>query len=401
MNECINDSSDCDCPRILIADDDMVMHSIFKYHLKKAGFEIFAVTNGKDALEAVCEKTAVVLMDLHMPVMDGITCLRRIREHFEHVSVIMVTASDNVSDAVEAMKHGASDYLIKPVKPLELVALVEKNVKNWIRSRRFRQMESELARSREMELSISSKIQQTLLMGIPPQNISGLRIAHLSVPSRKVDGDFFDFYRISKCCIDIIVGDVMGKGVAAALLGAAVKSHFLRAINGLLLSSECRKYPEPAEIVDWANSEMIYHLKEIESFVTLCYARIDLKKSCMDFVDCGHVRTIHFHCGSKTVRMLEGINIPLGITDPDPFEQVSVPFLPGDLFFFYSDGLSEAENPQGELYGEDRLADFIRKNGQISPDQLVEAVREDISCFSGTGAFRDDFTCVAVSIDKP
>ncbi|MGE0087096.1 MAG: SpoIIE family protein phosphatase [Desulfococcaceae bacterium] len=398
MNECINNTDDS--PLILIADDDMVMHSIFKYHLKKAGFETAAVTNGKDALEAMSEKTAVVLMDLHMPVMDGITCLRGIRQRFEHVSVIMITASDNVSDAVEAMKYGASDYLIKPVKPVELVALVEKNVKNWTRSRRFRQMENELARARETELSISSKIQQTLLMGIPPRDISGLRISHLSVPSRKVDGDFFDFYKISQSCLDIMVGDVMGKGVAAALLGAAVKSHFLRAINGLLLSNECRKHPEPAEIVDWANSEMIYHLKEIESFVTLCYARLDLKKFCMDFVDCGHVRTIHFHSGTGNVRMLEGINIPLGISDPDPFEQVSVPFEPGDLFFFCSDGLTEAENPEGELYGEERLADFIRKNAQKPPDQLISAVREDIISFSGTVVFKDDFTCVAVSIDK-
>ena len=128
--ECMNESGDS--PRILLADDDMVMHSIFKYHLKKAGFETIAFINGKEALEAVSDETAVVLLDLHMPVMDGITCLRCIRERFEHVSVIMVTASDNVSDAVEAMKYGASDYLIKPVKPPELVALVEKNVKNWI-----------------------------------------------------------------------------------------------------------------------------------------------------------------------------------------------------------------------------------------------------------------------------
>ena len=93
----------------------------------------------------------------------------------------------------------------------------------------------------------------------------------------------------------MIVADVMGKGIPAALLGAATKSHFLEALCHLMASSKDGKLPEPKEIVMLAHADMVQHLIDLESFVTLCYARLDLNRRSLELVDCGHTGIIHWH----------------------------------------------------------------------------------------------------------
>ncbi len=387
--------------KILVADDDRVERTLLQYNLQKAGHDVIAVENGKEVLAHMSDEIGAVLLDLYMPEMDGITCLRHLRETWPDLTPIMITASDDISDAIESMKYGAFDYLIKPVKTQQLMPLVEKILKNSIQARRLRKMEAELIRAQEREIDVASKIQQTLLMGQAPNDIPGMEIAHLSIPSRKVDGDFFDFFRISDHCLDIITGDVMGKGIASALLGAAVKSHLQRAINELTFSALARQEyspPQPAEIVSRVHSSMIRHMEEIETFVTLCYARIDLKKRTFCFVDCGHMRTIHYRRQSGSVRLLEGANMPLGFPETEPFAQMTVSFDPGDFFFFYSDGLTEARNPDGEMYGEKRLADFVMANADNAPGKLIDLIRTELTQYSHSAAFGDDFTCVAAVI---
>ena len=92
--------------------------------------------------------------------------------------------------------------------------------------------------------------------------------------------------------------------------------------------------------------------------------------------------------------------MPLGFPEIEPFKQISVPFKPGDLFFFYSDGITEARNPQGNMYGEEHLVDFLQKNAGNNVQKLIGGLKEDVVAFSKSDTFDDDFTCVAVKIDK-
>jgi sigma-B regulation protein RsbU (phosphoserine phosphatase) len=120
-------------------------------------------------------------------------------------------------------------------------------------------------------------------------------VAALTIPSQRIDGDFYVFLRHSNESLDVIVGDVMGKGVPAALLGAATKSHFLRALSDLMVLAKDRKLPEPKEIVMLAHAELVRHLIDLDSFVTLCYARFDMGRRSLDLVDCGHTGVVHLH----------------------------------------------------------------------------------------------------------
>ncbi len=384
--------------QVLVAEDNRTTRTFLRYKLEKAGYEVVTAQNGKEALDLLTDRIGAVLLDLQMPEMDGMACLGHIHRSYSDIQPIIITANEDVSMAVEAMKFGAFDYLTKPLNPEELVTIVNKAVQSHEQSRRLRQVESELARAREHEAFIAAKIQQTLLIGRPPSDFEGLRIAELTIPSLKIDGDFYDFFRVNDRCIDLVVGDVMGKGIPAALLGAAAKNHFLRILYELV--GECGdRHPTPAAIVAAVQRKLIDRLEELQNFITLCYARFDLEERRLIYVDCGHVRTIHYHRESGDCRLVHGGNMPIGFPETEPYIQKEYPLSPGDLFFFYSDGLTEARNPDGEFYGESRVAADVRQFRDALPGAIIEGVRHNIVSFTGTEVFSDDFTCVVVRID--
>jgi sigma-B regulation protein RsbU (phosphoserine phosphatase) len=386
-----------DPARVLVADDDRVVQALLDRTLRKAGYEVIVAGNGREALERMESDVGVALLDLQMPEMDGISCLRTLREQYRDLAAIMITASEEISDAVEAMRQGAYDYVVKPVGPSTLIPLVEKARQTWLQNRRFREMEAELARAREREITIAGKIQRTLLLGHPPE-LPELRTACLTVPSQRVDGDFFDFFRLDDHSLDILIGDVMGKGIAAALLGAAIKNTCLRVIADLGRPGASGAPPEPEALVSALHRRVIGQMEEIETFVTMCYARLDFRHWEIRLVDCGHMRTLHFQADAGEVVPLEGVNVPLGLPEPEPFRQLSAPFRRGDAFLFYSDGLTEARRADDEMFGEARLAAVFGQHARRDPEELMRRISEAVARFAGPTPLEDDLTCVAAAV---
>ncbi len=257
----------------------------------------------------------------------------------------------------------------------------------------------ELEQAREREISTGFRIQQTLLLDQPPADIPGLRAAALTIPSQRIDGDFYIFVRHSDECLDAIVGDVMGKGIPAALLGAATKTQLLKALCDLTVLSKGARLPEPREIIARAHAGLARHLIELDSFVTLCYARLDLNRLRLDLVDCGHTGVVHRHSRTGRIEILHGDNLPLGVREGEVYDQISVPFDPGDLFFFFSDGITEARSAAGQFFGVERLEEFLSLNAQLDPAALVEGIRKAVMTFSGTERLADDLTSVALRVE--
>lgn len=253
-----------------------------------------------------------------------------------------------------------------------------------------------LERAREREFEIGFRIQQILLLDLPPADIPGLQIAALSLPSQRIDGDFYAFFKYQNQSLDVIVGDVMGKGIPAALLGAATKSQLLMALSQRLAVCPIGTLPEPNEIVMQAHSEIARQLMDLDSFVTLCYARLDMKSRQLRLVDCGHTGTIHWHARTGICEVLHGDNLPLGVRADEVYSEITIPFEAGDLFFFYSDGITEARNAAGELFGVERLQECVRDAGEQEPEMLIETVRRAVALFSGSSQLADDLTSVAV-----
>jgi len=371
---------------------------------------------------------AAAFIDMMMPGIDGAETAQQIWRIDPDIKIVIVTAySEQTPDEiVRKVRREDLFYLRKPFNPAEIRQFARALTKQWNLEQERQTLSAELglanqqlqryaedlkdtllelrgahkklARLRESEIDTASKIQEALLLGQPPDDLHGIQISHRTIASEKVDGDFYDFYRMDGSSLDVVVGDVMGKGIPAALVGAALKSHLLRALNKLCQAGNAREIPKPESIVSVVQAGMIQQLEDLETFATLIYARFDLKRNLIQYVDCGHTRTIHFQKETHTCQLLEGVNMPLGFPEIEAFTQMTVSFKPGDFFIFYSDGLTEAKNAQAEMYGEQRLVDFVQRPAGPDIRELIQNIWQDVVGFSQSDIFADDFTCIGVRI---
>jgi len=263
------------------------------------------------------------------------------------------------------------------------------------------QVTQELEWAYHQEINIGLEIQNRLLVGKPPKDIIGAKIAAISIPSQQIDGDFYDFVKYDSEHFDLMLGDVMGKGVSAALLGAATKTQLLRAIGNLVCSTNLATLPTPEEIMDFIHEEMCEKLMTLNSFATLCLARFALDKNRMDLVDAGHTKTIHYKTRTGTCNLLKSQNLPLGFDLNEKYEQISVHFEPGDILLFYSDGLVETANANGDRFGTDRVAQFVQTHASLEPSELIKELYGELVRFAASVTFSDDLTYVAVKIEPP
>ncbi len=247
------------------------------------------------------------------------------------------------------------------------------------------------------EVEIASSIQQTLLLANAPRDVPALEMAACSVPSQQIDGDFHDFFQHPDGTVDVLLGDVMGKGVAAALLGAATKSQVLRATANLALRFQSGP-PRPADIITRAASRLTDRLISLDRFVTLCYARFDVGNNTLSFVDCGHTSMIRENKALDTCTFLSGADLPLGVLPDYRCEEHSCKVHPGDTYLLYSDGVTESRSPEGELFGAERLAECVQNWSTLGPALLVEQIRKEAVRFTQSEKLADDFTCIAVRI---
>lgn len=260
-----------------------------------------------------------------------------------------------------------------------------------------KEAEIELAIARDQEMSIGARIQKRLLLEEPDISTPGFEIGALSLPSQRIDGDFYNFFSFEPNTVDLLIGDVMGKGIPAALVGAGAKSTFLKAKVNLLLGSRS-SIPKPVDIVREAHHHLVEELIGLENFLTLHYLRLDGRTRELQFVDCGNTPLVLYRSRTDSCWTIKGSNVPLGFLRNEQYEQFGVPLDPGDLLLCYSDGITEAENPDEGPFGEDRLLHFVRAHHGSAPVDLVQSLTEVLQTYVGGAGFRDDVTAVAVRV---
>jgi PAS domain S-box-containing protein len=256
-----------------------------------------------------------------------------------------------------------------------------------------------LRQARALETDISARVQSSLLTPTVPDDLSGVEIAVLSQPSQKVDGDFSDFIVHSDLMFDLIIGDVMGKGLSAALLGAATKAQILRCFIHLLSNASDVGLTAPGALMRRVHETLTPRLIELETFITAAYVRFDLAHQQIFLVDCGHTSTIHCQAQTGECGFIVGTSLPLGVMENATYREVRIPFGPGDLFVFYSDGITEAFDPQRKMFGGNRLLELTRSHRHLAPQQLVDTIHHAVQEHTHSSHFADDVTCIVVRID--
>jgi len=260
----------------------------------------------------------------------------------------------------------------------------------------LKEKEIALARMESQEVEISARIQKKLLLGKPRNLPEGLQLHASSIPSQQVDGDFYDFNNLSPTVLDFFVGDVMGKGLQAALLGAGAKNLFNKVLLSLLTGGQ--PLPQLEQILDLTDSYLTKDLIQLNSFITLNYSRLDCEKGILQSLDCGHNPLIHYSRKENKSWIIRGRNKPLGFQHNQKFSSLVYPLSQGDLLFFYSDGITETVNREGEAFGLERLAHLIRGYSLLPPKELIDRLIQISFNYSHEG-FKDDVTALAAQYD--
>ena len=244
----------------------------------------------------------------------------------------------------------------------------------------------------KLELDIARKAQLRML----PQQIPTfpeLDIAAYSEPAREVGGDYYDFVAYDSNRLGIVIGDVSGKGMPAALYMTLTKGFFLQAVSDLPAN--------PRDILVRINRNF-YRAAESTMFISLCYSVFDLPKKVMTYVRAGHTPMLYCQAAGLPPQLLQPSGLAIGLERGPLFEQrlelVTIPFQSGDIFIFYTDGLTEGMNHRLEEFGEARLMNLVQQASPNGAEKLLELIRKEYRKFIGRQEALDDLTCVVVKI---
>ena len=245
------------------------------------------------------------------------------------------------------------------------------------------------------ELEIAHNVQQALFPAHLPQ-ITGLEIAAICRPHRETSGDFYDLLELEQGQLGVVVGDVSGKSIPAAMVMVAAQS---------IIRAEVHDHTPPERVLTQSN-ELLHRNIPRGMFVAASYAHFDVSARSMAWANAGQVYPMLLHRapstnGNKAAQYLEttGAAFPLGVDGKVQYAGHSLKLLPGDTVLFYTDGVIEAMNPAATLYGFERLEMLV--NGlepDFSPRRLIEAILEDVTTFAGPAEQHDDITLVAIKV---
>jgi PAS domain S-box-containing protein len=251
---------------------------------------------------------------------------------------------------------------------------------------------TELRQKHEQEsrLGIAREIQQRLLK--PDISVPGFDIAGATYPAVETSGDYFDFVSLPDGCIGLVVGDVSGHGVGAALIMTQTRA-YLRAF--------ARTESDPATIMNLLNQELAADLDD-NHFVTLILARLDPRKYVLDYASAGHVPAYLLDGSGKVDRTLESTGIPLGpMRDWEFHRSEPIKLAPDQMLVFFSDGIVEAFPYGKKEFGAARALEIINRHRQASSRQILDHLYQEVRRFSRNQPQQDDMTSIICKTVSP
>lgn len=404
-------------PPILVVDDDRLTVLALQKTLEREGHHVLTALSGHEALKILENQiVSVIICDLLMPEMSGTDLFIKAQTLQPDAVRIALTGHSDFDTVIPSINLGhISHFIVKPWEDISLQQTVNASVEQFklikenqnLNNILFTQHKAlaSLHDSLRRELQLGARIHETLLAGTIPSKIISLDINVMSIPAREIDGDFFEFYQPLSDIVDIAIGDVMGKGIPAALVGTAIKSQMLRFAVPFPRTHilEKNKFWEedlltPHEVISFMQQELIDKLIQLEYFSSLFYGRFHLTRKTFTYVDCGSPKPIHYNAQDKKITLLAGGNFPIGMVKEDKFYSTKIDYRPDDIFIFYSDGIIESATPQGELFGVDRLIKIVESNVDKNSTQIMDIIKSEVLSFSHKDFRHDDLTVVVIRV---
>jgi serine phosphatase RsbU (regulator of sigma subunit) len=234
------------------------------------------------------------------------------------------------------------------------------------------------------DVELAAEVQRLFLPTGKPA-IAGLETAGMMQPARGVGGDYYDYISLDAHTMQVVIADVSGKGVPAALLMSATAA---------ALRLEANRDRNMLQQVEWLNTE-IGAISNPEQYVTLLVGKIDTNKRTIHYVNCGHNPALLLQTSTGTVTRLNSSCPPIGLSQEEICQLASAHLMPGDIVVFYTDGVTEAENELGEEFGLERLSEVVRRGSSLSAEDLMIDIYNSAAAFCSNN-FNDDATILVV-----
>ena len=381
--------------KILSVDDEidleLLLTQYFRRQIRKGEYEFKFAHNGLEALTMLLKEKDfdIILSDINMPEMDGLTLLTKINEmQNPALKCIMVSAYGDMGNIRQAMNNGAFDFATKPIDLDDLSVTIEKAIEQ-IRYIKTMQKEHTQLESIKGDLAVAREIQQAILPRIfPPfpENAHQLDIAASMNAAKDVGGDFYDFFRIDDERIGFVIADVSGKGVPAAIF-MAVSRTLIRAtgIRGVS-AAECMTYSNVLLAKESVNC----------MFVTVFYGIYNIKTGEVTYTNAGHNPPYLLKANGSLKSLGNSKNIAAGVMEDIPFTEETLQLEPGDTLLMYTDGVTEATDTEEKEYGEARLEALLKQSTQADCQQIIDKVKADVKAFVGEAEQSDDITLLAL-----
>ena len=389
--------------RILVVDDKAANVRLLEGMLRVAGYTCVAATTNP---HEVCElhgrnRYDLILLDLQMPGMDGFEVMEGLKKIEEggYLPVLVITAQPDLK--LRALEAGAKDFVGKPFDMAELRARVynilevrrlqletknyskalEETVRELEASREVIRLKNlEERRKSEQELALARETQESLLPRFLPQ-FEDFHIHAFNNPTRYVGGDFYDFLQLRSGEWVGILADVSGKGMPAALLSSMVLG---------ALSMEFRSGTQSQEVLNRVN-RLLYEKSLPFQFVTLFLFLLS-PQGTGQFISAGHNPVYLFRAATGKIEEIISDSYVLGLFDFASYQPRTLHLCEGDVLVVYSDGLTEAENQQEEMFGPGRLLRIIQEHAPAGSHALKQEILSAIEDFTQGMPQTDDIT---------
>jgi sigma-B regulation protein RsbU (phosphoserine phosphatase) len=371
-------------PRILVADDQTDILQALRLLLSDAGFQTELV----NSIDGVMDRVAagpydLLLMDLNYTRdttsgREGLELLERVRTHDRTLPIVVMTGWGSIETAVEAMRRGARSFVQKPWDDTTLLEVVKREVEEGIATRR---LDARLAREQED----ARMIQSALLPSVMPV-IEGAEVAARWSPASGIGGDCYDLLRFSPTRLALSIADVVGKGLPAALL----MSNLQASVRAFATSGA-----DPQDVVTRVNQLLCRNITT-GKFVTFCYAVVDTAGRHVTYANAGHNPPLLMRRDGRVLR-LEPTGLVLGVASDWTYEMGRHPLEPGDRLVCFTDGITEAQSPDTEEFGEARLVATLSANRHRTPEELTAILGDAAAAWAG-GVTQDDATLIVLAI---
>ena len=377
-------------PKILVVDDEpdleLLLRQKFRRKTRSGQLSLIFAQNGVEALRQLEEHDDVdlVLSDINMPEMDGLTLLQQLGNLEYDLRAVMVTAYGDMKNIRTAMNRGAFDFVTKPIDFDDLEATIDKTLEHLLVMREALRSRDELVALRQ-ELGVAAQMQESILPTDFPQNPRYELHASMT-PAREIGGDFYDFFRLANERMGLVVADVSGKGVPAALF---------MMVSRTLMKGTAIGESNPAKCLKEVN-ELLAESNEEAMFVTVFYTNLDPMTGHLEFANAGH-NLPYVIKPSGEVRQIDcAPGLVLGVLPDFEFPGGTLDLEPGDVLFYYTDGVNEAMDENGVEFGDERLTGLLAEAAGSTAADFSHRVVEAVHAHAGDAPQSDDITCMTL-----